>query len=261
MNKRVLFIFGIFSYLLFLFCTLFTMGFLNNQWVPVGIDQGVELANDMSLLSAILINLGLVTLFGFSHSLLARNSVKQFLSGWLPQASLRSLYVFQSSAILIGICLAWQALPSVIWEIHNPLLKGIIWGIQGGGWLLVVWATFAINHFELTGLQQVYFNMTCREEPSPKFVTPWLYRIVRHPMQTGILIAFWMTPIMSLGHLIFAGTMTLYILIGIRFEERSLVVQFGDAYRDYQKQVPMLLPRLLNPVCEPQQSPRSDSLY
>ena len=257
MNKILLFIFGVFSYGLFLMGTLITMGFLNNIWLPEGIDQGTS----APLILALLINVGLVTLFGFSHSVLARDSVKQALASWLPQASIRSLYVFQSSAILIGICFAWQAMPTVIWNVQNPTLSWIVLGLQGVGWLTVVLATFAINHFELTGLQQVYYNLKARPEPASKFMTPWLYRIVRHPMQTGLLMAFWFTPHMTLGHVIFAGTMTLYILIGIRFEERSLVTQFGDAYRDYQNQVPMLIPRLVRLSGGMAPSPRSDSLH
>lgn len=240
MKKLTLLAFGLFSYLLFLFCTLYTMGFLNNRWVSTGVDQGESTTFGVALL----INVGLVSLFGFCHSLFARKSIKQRLQWLLPEASIRSLYVFQSSAILIGVCIAWQAMPTSLWHFDNPMLAGLIYGLQGLGWALVVWATFAINHFELTGLQQVYHHLMDQDEPEPRFVTPLLYRIVRHPMQSGILLAFWCTPHMTLGHMVFALTMTIYILVGIRFEERSLLESFGDDYRRYQQQVPMLIPSL-----------------
>ncbi len=240
MKKLLLVLFGVFSYLLFIFCTLFTIGFLNNRWVPSGIDQG----DGAGLGLALLINIGLVSVFGFSHSLLARESIKQKLRRWVPDSSIRSIYVFQSSAILIGIGLLWQPLPLSIWQVNSIPVQWAILGLHGLGWLTVVLATFAINHFDFTGLQQVYHHWLDKEAPKPQFVTPWLYRIVRHPMQTGVLMAFWCTPHMTVGHLVFALTMTVYILIGIRFEERSLVREFGDAYRVYQQSVPALIPGL-----------------
>ncbi len=145
---------------------------------------------------------------------------------------------------LLALLLIWQWRPitHTIWQVENPLANGLIWGLFGFGWLIAFIATTLINHFELTGLQQVYAFLRDQKPVPVKFRTPFLYKIVRHPMQLGVLIAFWATPHMTLGHLLFALGMTTYILVGLHFEERDLVRRFGNNYRAYQRSTPRLIP-------------------
>ncbi|MGZ2259446.1 methyltransferase family protein [Roseobacter sp. A03A-229] len=241
MKRIFIFAYGVIAYILFLAVFAYMAGFLLSFLVPKGINT--QTTAEVSLLHAIIVNLGLIGLFGFLHSLLARERVKTQLLKLLPAAAERSTYVVQSSLCLALAMWQWQPLPGVIWQLEGPaaLATYAAFGIGAG---LVLWSTFLIDHFELFGLRQIWTHLRGQPMPEPVFRTPMLYRIVRHPMQLGIVILLFATPQMTWGHLLFAGAMTAYIFVGLYFEERALLRLFGERYAAYQKAVPMLIPGL-----------------
>ena len=184
-----------------------------------------------------------MTLFAVQHSVMARKPFKQWWTQFVPHAIERSTYVLLSSLALMLLFWQWRPIPSVVWEITNPTLATAAVAVSLFGWVIVFAATFLINHFELFGLQQVILNLigkVVRRRRS--FRTPLLYKLVRHPLYLGFVIAFWATPVMTVGHLLFAGVTTAYILVAISLEERDLIELFGDEYRRYRERVAMLLP-------------------
>ncbi|KPP98031.1 isoprenylcysteine carboxylmethyltransferase family protein [Marinobacter sp. HL-58] len=239
MRRVSIIVFSGFSYILFLVCVLALMAFLLNSGPWETIDGGARGAYP------VLINTLLVLLFGIQHSLMAREGSKGWLNRLVPEAMERSVYVFLSSVILLFLMWAWQPLPETVWKVSSGNWQTIIQIFYWGGWLLLVGSTFQINHWELVGLAQAVRGLkNLSGAHAPSFVTPFLYRIVRHPMMTGMLLVLWSTPDMTAGHLLFAGLFTLYILVGTRFEERDLVKVFGDQYRRYQRRVPALVPMI-----------------
>lgn len=215
-------------------------GFLANLLGDYSVDAGAQTSIPM----AITINLSLILLFGVLHSLMAREGFKRVWTRIVPTMMERSTYMLQSGLFAGLLIWQWQAIPVTVWRIDNPILELMIWSLYWGGWVIAFIATFLINHFELTGLQQVYAYFRGEALSQPEYRTPFLYKVVRHPMQLGVLIAFWATPHMTIGRLVFALGMTGYILVGLYFEERDLVRRFGDTYKAYQKSTPMLLPML-----------------
>ncbi|MDX1417129.1 MAG: NnrU family protein [Candidatus Promineifilaceae bacterium] len=239
MKRILIFTYGILCYLIG--ATAYFVGFggfLANLLGPYSIDKG----RTAPFFLALFINVGLLILFALPHSLMARSSFKKRWTRIIPVAAERSTYMLQAGLLAWLLIWQWRAMPTVIWQIEQPLLNGLIWGLYGLGWLIAFWATLSINHFELTGLQQVYANLRGQEPKPMPLKIPLLYRLVRHPMQFGVLLAFWAAPQMSAGRLLFALGMTVYILVGLHFEERDLVRRFGDRYRVYQQQTPKLLP-------------------
>jgi protein-S-isoprenylcysteine O-methyltransferase Ste14 len=160
----------------------------------------------------------------------------------VPKPVERSTYVLLASLCLLLLFWQWQPMPAIVWQVNDPDVAVTVATVSLGGWIIVLTSSFMINHFELFGLQQVANNLTDRQMPAVRFRTPICYKLVRHPLYLGFIIAFWATPVMSVGHLLFAATTTAYILVGIFLEERDLVELFGDDYRQYRKQVSMLLP-------------------
>lgn len=193
---------------------------------------------------ALLINVGLILLWGVPHSLMARQGFKRWWTKIIPKATERSIYMLQAGLLMVLLIWQWRTMPDVVWQMENPVGRQLIWGLFGLGWVIAFIATVLINHFELTGLQQTWAYLQNKEAVHPSFRTPFLYKVVRHPMQLGVLIAFWAAPTMTVGRLLFALGMTAYILIGLRFEERDLLHRFGDRYRAYQVKTPMLIPGL-----------------
>ena len=251
MKRTIIFIYGLLCYLIG--ATAYFIGFggfLANLLGPYAIDKG----KTAPFILALLINVGLIVLFGLPHSLMARRGFKQWWTRIIPPAAERSTYMLQAGLLALLLIWQWRAMPTVIWQIEQHLLVNLIWGLYALGWLIAFWATLSINHFELTGLQQVYAYFRKREPKPVAFKVPLLYRLVRHPMQFGVLIAFWAAPQMTVGRLVFALGMTAYILIGLHFEERDLVRHFGDQYRAYQQQTPKLIswPRKKRPLPQPQ---------
>lgn len=230
-------------YLAFLFTVLYLIGFIGGAVVPKNINDGPMVAWP----TAVLINGALIILFGVQHTVMARKGFKHWLCKFIPAPAERSTYVLFSSLVLGVMFWLWQPIPHSVWEVEaawaNVLLTGLFWL----GWGIVLLATFLISHFELFGLKQAIDRWRNTPQQAPIFRTPLLYKIVRHPLYLGFLIAFWATPHMTVGHLVFALGMSVYLFIGARFEERDLVVLFGERYRSYQSEVGMVVPRLNKP--------------
>jgi protein-S-isoprenylcysteine O-methyltransferase Ste14 len=238
MSRLIALIYGLASYALFILTFLYAIGFVGGFVVPKTINSG-EIA---PLSAALANNLRLLSLFAIQHSVMARKSFKAWWTQYVPASVERSTYVLFASLTLDLLFWQWQAIPSVIWQIDQPEIAIAISSLAFGGWLIVLTSTFLISHFELFGVHQVVNNLGGKELPPPRFRTPFLYNLVRHPIYLGFLIAFWATPVMTAGHLLFAGATTIYVLIGIMLEERDLTAMFGDDYRRYRDRVSMLLP-------------------
>ena len=231
-------LYGVVIYLLSFGTLLYTIAFVGDLPVPKTIDTGTA----GSLPGAVAIDLLLLGLFALQHSVMARPSFKRAWTRLVPHAVERSTYVLFASAALLLLYWQWRPIAGAVWSATHPIAILVLQTIFWIGWGLVLLSTFLINHFELFGLQQVYARLRGKSLPPPEFKTPSLYRWVRHPLYLGLLLAFWATPTMTLGHLLFAVANTGYILIGLSFEERDLVVVFGNQDRRYREQVSMLVP-------------------
>lgn len=238
MSRIIIFVYGIAAYLAFAASFLYAVAFVSNVAVPTTIDTGIVSPPGM----AAIIDLGLMGLFAVQHSVMARQGFKRWWTRLIPPAMERSTYVLASSAVLALLLWQWRPIPVVVWWVRDPLFGMALLSLQLTGWLIAGLSTFLISHFELFGLAQVARNFLRREAEPGQFRTPLFYRFVRHPLYLGFAIAFWATPIMSVGHLLFAGVTTAYIFLGIALEERDLAQYFGDEYRRYQARVPMLFP-------------------
>lgn len=240
MKRPYLLLYGASAYIAFNIAFLYMLGFLLELPFLNTINDGPV----KPIASAIAVNTTLVFLFGFFHSLMARARFKAWWTQIIPADAERSTYVMQS-AVFLGLAIRqWQPIPVTIWAVEDAL-AWFVYLVFLLGVTLVFVSTFLIDHFELFGLRQIWSASTKRVMPRPKFRVPFLYRFVRHPMQLGVILLLFATPHMTVGHLLFAGLMTLYVLIGLWFEERALVREFGTAYTDYQNQVPKLVPRLI----------------
>jgi protein-S-isoprenylcysteine O-methyltransferase Ste14 len=240
MTRHLAFVFGVTSYGIFFATFLYLVGFLANVAVPKGIDGGAMV--DPFL--AISIDLGLVALFGLQHSVMARPAFKRAWTKIVPKPIERSVYVLLTSLVLIALYAWWQPLPAVVWQAATPLVAALCTAVFALGFGLVLVSTFVINHFDLFGLRQTYLHWRNQPYTELPFQVRFLYRIVRHPLYVGWFLAFWATPTMTLGHLLFAAGMSVYILIAVRYEERDLVKHLGADYVDYQRRVPKFVPRL-----------------
>jgi methanethiol S-methyltransferase len=236
--RLLVLLYGVVCYVVFLATFLYAIAFVAGVGVPKHIDNGIEAPFGVALA----IDIVLLGLFAVQHSGMARPGFKRWWTRFVPAPIERSTYVLFSSLALILLFWQWRPIPDLLWNVDGPV-GWVLQALSLMGWLLVLTGTFVINHFDLFGLRQVWFfarGGAPRDEP---FVTRTFYRIVRHPLMLGFLVAFWATPTMSVGHLLFALATTGYILIAVKFlEERDLVALYGDTYREYQKRVPMFLP-------------------
>jgi protein-S-isoprenylcysteine O-methyltransferase Ste14 len=220
---------------------VYAVGFVGNFAVPKSIDSG----QPADLSEAIGINFLLLGLFAVQHSIMARPAFKRWWTGVLPAACQRSTYVLLSSLILLLLFWQWRPLPTLVWRVEG-IAAWLLIGVCALGWATAVASTYMIDHLDLFGLRQAFSAMCGTSAPNQSFKTPLLYKIVRHPMMLGFLLAFWATPEMTVGHLLFAIANTAYILVGLQLEERDLIAEFGATYQQYRARVPMVLPRLFS---------------
>ena len=239
MLKRVLFFaYGSVSYLIFFGTFLYAVAFVGNFGVPTTLDG----ERTGSLWAALAVDVCLLGLFAVQHSVMARPWFKEQWTRVVPKPLERSTYVLFSSLALIFLFWQWRPLGGEVWTVESPAGRLALWALFAFGWGLVLVSTFLINHFDLFGLRQVWLYLVGRPYTHLHFATPGPYRLVRHPLYVGWFFAFWMTPTMTLAHLLFAVATTAYILIAIQFEERDLVREHGESYEAYRRSVPMLVP-------------------
>jgi methanethiol S-methyltransferase len=238
MGRFIALLYGLAAYLVFFLTFLYAIGFVEGLWVPKTIDTGTLVPMTESLI----VNLLLMSLFAVQHSVMARRQFKEWWTQYVPKSVERSTYVLFASLALVLLFWQWRPMPDVMWQIADPSTAMAITGLSFVGWLLVLTSTFLINHFELFGVHQVVNNLAGRSMSEPRFKTPVLYKVVRHPIYLGFIIAFWAAPVMTVGHALFAAVTTAYIFVGIWLEERDLTELFGDEYRRYKERVAMLVP-------------------
>ena len=238
MGPILAFAYGAVAYCIFFATFLYAIGFAAGLVVPKAIDDGAQGPTGLALV----VNVALLTLFAMQHSIMARKPFKRWWTQFIPAAIERSTYVLLASLSLILVFWQWRLMPAVVWEVSDPTLAMAVLGLSFFGWFIVLFSTFLINHFELFGLQQVVLNLAGRAAADPTFRTPLLYKLVRHPLYLGFMIAFWATPVMTVGHMLFAGVTTAYIFVAIALEERDLIDLFGDEYRRYRQRVAMVVP-------------------
>ncbi|MCV7401078.1 isoprenylcysteine carboxylmethyltransferase family protein [Mycobacterium fragae] len=231
--------YGALCYLVFLVAFLYAIGFVGDIAVPRSVDHAIA----APVGQAVVVNTLLLALFAIQHSVMARPAFKRWWTRVVPQQIERSTYVLFASLLLLLLYWQWRSLPAEIWDIDIPVLRQGLWALFWAGWVTVLATTFMLNHFELFGLRQVYLVWRGKLHSDTGFRTPLLYRVVRHPLMLGFIVAFWATPTMTAGHLMFAVATAGYILIAVQFEERDLVAQLGPQYSSYRREVPMLVPR------------------
>jgi protein-S-isoprenylcysteine O-methyltransferase Ste14 len=257
MKRSAILLFGIAVYAVFFATFLYLIAFVGNlqvalapmlpvlgSLVPHSIDAGGASASPAI---AVLIDVALILAFGLQHSIMARTGFKSWLKQHLPESAERSVYVLLASLMLMLLYWQWRPIAGSAWAFGSFAGQAFGWLVFGLGFGMVLLSTFLIDHFDLFGLKQVIRQFFSKPAASHQFVTPLLYKLVRHPLYLGFILAFWGGPVMSAGHLLFAAAMTSYILVAIQFEERDLVRQLGDRYVVYRRQVPMLIPRPLSP--------------
>lgn len=240
MNRVIALLYGLGAYGIFFVTFLYAIGFTTGLVVPKTVDGGPV----VPLTEALIVNLTLMSLFAIQHSVMARKPFKRWWTQYVPKSVERSTFVLFASLALILLFWQWRPIPAVVWQVNDPMIAMTFTSLSLFGWLLVLAATFVINHFELFGLHQVANNLVGKPMPAPRFKTPVFYKVVRHPIYLGFIIAFWAAPTMTLGHLLFATVTTAYIFVGIMLEERDLVDQFGAQYQHYRQRVAMIVPFL-----------------
>lgn len=231
-------VYGFVAYVVFLVAFLYAIGFVGNIVVPKSIDSGTTVL----MTEALLVNVLLLSFFAVQHSVMARPAFKRWWTQLVPKQIERSTYVLLASLILLLLFWQWRPMPSVIWDVQATMLSPVLVALFGLGWLIVLLSTFMIDHFDLFGLRQVTLYFQRRPYAPVSFMTRGLYKIVRHPIMLGFLIAFWATPLMTVGHLMFATITTAYILVAIQLEEHDLVQAHSRMYEQYRRETSMLIP-------------------
>ena len=238
MSRILILIYGLIAYLAFFAVILYAIGFAANFIVPKGIDHGTQ----VSLAETLIVNIGILLIFAIQHTIMARPAFKIWFTKIIPPAAERSTFVLIASIILAVLFWQWRPLPEIIWQAESQTFRILLWGLSACGWIIVFYSSFLIDHFDLFGLRQVYLNYKGVDYSHHPFSLKSLYRFVRHPLMLGFLIAFWSTPDMTQGHLLFNLVITIYIIFGVKIEERDLVKTHGKDYINYQKSTSMLIP-------------------
>jgi len=239
MGRAILMLVSLACYTAFFASFVYLVGWVGAfDFMPTHVDKGL----DASVGTAAIVNLALLALFGVQHSIMARRGFKEAWTKIIPQPIERSLYCLATAVVLGAMFHWWHPLPGVIWSVGNETARLLIWGLFFFGWAFLFVATLMLNHFELFGLQQAWHNLRGREAAPMTMKTPFLYKAVRHPIQTGVFIAIWATPDMTVSHLFFAVGYTIYIFIGLHYEEKDLVAEFGEDYVEYRRNVGSILP-------------------
>ncbi|TAN04893.1 MAG: isoprenylcysteine carboxylmethyltransferase family protein [Rhodanobacteraceae bacterium] len=241
MRGASILLYGVICYLVFFLTFLYAIGFVADLPLPRTLDRPMPPAS--GAIGDWIVDLALLGLFAVQHSGMARRGYKRWLANWLPEAAERSTFVLMSSLALILLFWQWRPLPGVVWNVDHGWAWWLLYALSAFGWLIVLSGTFIINHWDLLGLRQVWLRARGAAYTPPAFVDSFYYRIVRHPLMLGFIIAFWATPRMTTGHLLFALATTGYILVAVRFlEERDLITAHGEDYRRYRREVPMICP-------------------
>ena len=257
MRRAMIFAYGLLCYGIFLVSFVYAVGFVANAGVPKSIDTGPA----GGALTALLVDAALLSLFALQHSGMARRAFKRRLTRLVPPAAERSTYVLASSLILLAMFWLWRPLPSTIWAVRGAAARDLLWAVYVAGWATVLFGTFMISHTQLFGLAQVWARLRGRRMPRPQLQTRYLYRFVRHPLMLGFMIAFWATPDMTVGHLLFAAGSTGYIFLAtLALEERDLERTLGAPYRRYRERVPAFLPHIGHGVDAADLADPSDAL-
>jgi len=238
MERTIALAYGLLAYAAFLATILYAIGFVGNFVVPKSIDSGPVVPAP----EAFWINTLLLGLFAVQHSVMARPAFKSWWTRLVPKPVERSTFVLIASLLVMLLMWQWRAMPAIVWHIQQPLIRAPLIALSLAGWLLVFYTSFVIDHFDLFGLRQVFLYLRNRDYVHPPFMERSVYKLVRHPLMAGFLVAFWVTPTMTAGHLLFAVLATAYILVGITLEERDLLSILGQEYRGYRTRTPMLLP-------------------
>ncbi|MCV7028014.1 methanethiol S-methyltransferase [Mycobacterium sherrisii] len=239
MSRYLAICYGAVAYLLFLLSFGYAIGFVGNIVVPRSVDRAIG----APVWLAVLIDVVLLGVFALQHSVMARPAFKRWWTRWVPAPIERSTYVILSSAALLLLYWQWRTLPTVVWDVSLPAARTALWALFWIGWATVFFSSFMVSHVDLFGLRQVYLVWQKKPYRDLDFRVRYLYRLVRHPLMLGFLIAFWAAPTMTLGHLLFSVATTGYILIALQLEEHDLMASLGDQYRAYRREVPALLPR------------------
>jgi protein-S-isoprenylcysteine O-methyltransferase Ste14 len=240
MKRSLFFIYGVTGHAGFLVLFLYLAGFVGNILVPRSIDSGPS----GPIAGAVAIDLLLIAVFGLQHSIMARPGFKAWWTRIVPVPIERSTYVWISNVLVALLIWQWRPIDIVVWDVSAPAGRAALTALFAAGWLLVPLASLMIDHFDLFGTRQVWFHLRRQAYRALPFHTPLLYRWVRHPLYVGWMVAFWATPTMTAGHLLFAGALTAYILIAVQFEERDLTDVYGENYAEYRRRVPRFIPRL-----------------
>ena len=238
MSGFAVLLYGATSYAVGLATILYTAGFVGNLVVPKSIDSGTP----YPLADAVPLNAGLLGLFALQHSVMARPGFKAVWTRYVPEPVERSTYVLLTSGVLALLFWQWRPVPEPVWQVEHEAGVLLLSALSWFGWTIVVLSAAMIGHLDLFGLRQAYLRFKRRACPPARFRTPGFYRLVRHPIMLGLIVAFWATPVMSAGHLMFAAAATGYILLALPLEERDLMTRHGDDYRRYRERVPMLVP-------------------
>ncbi len=238
MKRTAILLYSLASYLVGVAALVYLIAFLFNLYVPKSIDSGIP----GDKLPAIFIDLGLIVLFGLQHSIMARRGFKSWLTRFVEPAAERSTFLLATALVTFALCLLWRPLPLVIWQADHAVVGYSMLTIGLAGWGLVLVSTFLINHFDLFGLRQAWLYFVGRDFSPLPFKTVWLYRYIRHPIMTGAFIGIWFTPVLTVGHLLFALGMSAYISVGVYYEERDLIRAFGQKYREYMRATGRFLP-------------------